>query len=107
MSDQAVLDDINRIIVKLKSNHDSIVNMDEVYRDWCEIVEKDMLTYIPHIIVKNDMLCNFRKHRPGKLWWNETLSDLWSKLCVAEKKWLNCCPCNLKTVFKADYVKIR
>jgi len=47
------------------------------------------------------------KHRQGKPWWSVLLTDLWSKLCTAEKKWLSCTVRSLKHIFKADYVKLR
>ena len=48
-----------------------------------------------------------KKHRPGKPWWSEKLSQLWVSVCKAEKLWLRCKCKNDKVRYKASYVGIR
>ena len=107
--DESILNDINILITKLESNEINTNNIDSVYQDWCEIVTENMLTSIPHKVIANNicMSSGFRKHRMGKPWWSNFLTDLWSKLCTAEKKWLHCSIRNLKVILKSDYVKLR
>ena len=83
------------------------MNLYPVTQDWCDIVKNNMYKSVPHKIIVNNVSSKFRKHRQGKPWWSVLLTDLWSKLCTAEKKWLSCTVRSLKHIFKADYVKLR
>lgn len=85
LNDQSILNDINSHIVDLEINEKYTDNIDEVYSAWCKIVKNNMSTSIPHKIVNNNLSGNYRKHRHGKQWWNESLTDLWANLCFAEK----------------------
>ena len=44
---------------------------------------------------------------PEKPWWNNTLSDIWAKLCHAERKWLKGTGQQEKARLKTGYVGIR
>ena len=107
MSDPSVLEQINVLIDKLESNVIDVSNIDNVYKDWCDIVKNSLYDNIPYKTVVHDMSNNCRKHKPGKPLWNTRLSDLWSNLCIAEKKWLKCLVKSLKNTFKGEYVKLR
>lgn len=87
LNDQSILNDINILITKLESNEINTNYIDSVYQDWCKIVKENMLTSIPHKIIANKRYTSSssRKHRIDKPWWGSFLTELWSKLCNAEK----------------------
>ena len=50
---------------------------------------------------------NTKKRRPGKPWWSDRLSEIWSLVCDAEKLWLHS-QCRSETLkYKSNYVNIR
>jgi hypothetical protein len=48
-----------------------------------------------------------KKHRPGKPWWSDKLTDLWNNVCIAEKTWLSCTDVSEKRSFKTVYINKR
>ena len=50
---------------------------------------------------------NNKKRRVGKPWWTNELSELWNRLCSAERKWINCHLRSEKARFKVEYVSVR
>jgi hypothetical protein len=49
---------------------------------------KSKLTSKSYVLRSSDL--SNKKKRPGKPWWNDTLSKMWNEVCTAEKAWLKC-----------------
>ena len=45
---------------------------------------------------------NNKKRRVGKPWWTNELSELWNRVCGAERKWINCNPGLKKHVLRSN-----
>lgn len=103
-SHSAVLQ-INNVIQKLEQGFRSQNDIDLVYEDWCNVVKQNMYKDIPFKTIKSG--CRNKKRKPGKSWWSENLTNLWSNLCILEGKWLNCSHRNAKLKFKTEYVQAR
>ena len=66
LSDQAVLEEINVLINKLETLENDSLNIDNVYKEWCNIVKVNMYDNIPYKRVNVNVTSSFRKHKPGK-----------------------------------------
>ena len=48
-----------------------------------------------------------KRRRPGKPWWNDELTKLWSDVCTANRSWVSCKQFGLKKHLRSDYIRIR
>ena len=48
-----------------------------------------------------------KKRKPGKPWWSNKLTEMWSRLSLAEREWLRSSDRKDKINLKAKYVKLR
>ena len=64
-----------------------------------------MLKAIPHKTVISGK--SNKKYRPGKPWWSEKLTDLWSNVCVKERAWTKCIEKAEKVRLKSAYISAR
>jgi hypothetical protein len=106
MNTHSVSDKINILIDNLEQNVVNKNNIDSVYKQWCDIVKDSMYANISYRTLRNNN-SNFRKCRIKKPWWNNHLTELWSKLCIAERNRLSCKVRNNRTLLKAIYVNSR
>ena len=92
LGDYLVLQQLNETISKLESSMRSQSDIDCIYTDWCNILKQHMLQNLTHTKrhKNNNNGVYSKKHRPGKPWWSEKLSQLWVSVCKAEKLWLRC-----------------
>lgn len=86
MINQNTLYYVNLAISKLGSSFHTQSDIEDVYSDWCGIVQQNMHNNVPFIDAKYGN-CN-KRWRPGKPWWSEKLSDLWDYVCMSAKSWL-------------------
>ena len=105
MNNPSVLTEINNLVSRLEQNVVNVSNIDNVYTQWCEMIKQHMYEEIPY--KKVNQVCNSRKHKGNKPWWNAELAVSWDKMCLAERKWLKCTSRNDKTLYKSECVKIR
>ena len=91
LNDEYILRQVNDAIGKLKSSVRSQSDIDSVYSDWCGLLKDHMLQNIPHKRIKHTLsnATLHKRHRPGKPWWSEDLSELWAAVCRSEKLWLS------------------
>ena len=105
MSNPEILNEVNRTINQLEQGLRRQNYIDSVYNEWCDIVKQTMYEDIPYKTVINGN-CT-RKHRPGKPWWTDNLSKLWSDMSLAERRWLSCNNRSDKVVLKSQYCRLR
>ena len=78
LGDYLVLQQVNETISKLESSMRSQSDIDCIYTGWCNILKQHMLQNLTH--TKRHKNSNngvySKKHRPGKPWWSEKLSQL-------------------------------
>ena len=84
-------------------------DIDSVYTDWCDLLKNHMLHSIPHKHTKQTHTSAnaHKRHRPGKPWWCENLSELRVEVCRYEKLWLSCHAHNEKVQLKSKYTNTR
>ena len=80
-----------------------------MYTDWCDLLKNHMLHSIPHKHTKQTYTSAnaHKRHRPGKPWWSENLSELWVEVCRNEKLWLSWHAHNEKVQLKSKYTNTR
>lgn len=105
MNSPTALLQINNVIDKLEQGFRSQNDIDLVYADWCNVVKQNIYKDIPFKTIQSG--CSNKKCKPGKSWWSENLTNLWSNLCILERRWLNCSHRNDKLRFKSEYVQAR
>ena len=42
-----------------------------------------------------------------KRWWNDNLTDIWTDVCTAERRWVKCHSAAQKKVYKQDFINKR
>ena len=65
-----------------------------------------MYTALPYKLIETGSISN-KKRRFGKPWWSVNLTELWNKVCKAERTWLLCTSKSDKANFKTQYVAAR
>ena len=105
MNDPEGLLRVNNIIDKLDQSLKTQGDIDMVYDEWCDFIRDEMYTSIPHKTIRAGI--KSKKFRPGKPWWCDRLTELWSEVCTTERRWLNSSRKCDKTRFRADYVSTR
>ena len=107
--DDHILHQVNNTIIKLESSMRSQQDIDRVYTDWCDLLKNHMLHSIPHKHTKQTHTSAnaHKRHRPGKPWWCENLSELWVEVCRYEKLLLSCHAHNEKMQLKSKYTNTR
>ena len=96
---------LNETIDRLEGGRRDQQDIDGIYNSWCDFVKTNMYSSVPHR--RQYFGRKAKKHKPEKPWWSTVLSDLWSKLCQAERKWLKSTGQQEKVRLKAEYVGIR
>ena len=109
LSNEFILLQVNDVIAKLESSMRSQQDIGSVYSDWCNLLKDNMLQNIPHKVIKHKYTIGTlrKRHRPGKPWWSDNLSELWGAVCKSEKLWLSCKPHNEKSRLKSKYTHAR
>ena len=109
LNDEYSLRQVNDAIGKLESSVRSQSDIDSVYSDWCGLLKDHMLQNIPHKRIKHTLsnATLHKRHRPGKPWWSEDLSELWAAVCKSEKLWLSSHVHNEKARLKSKYTNAR
>ena len=83
---------VGDLIIKLNSPDVSFTQetCDEIYRDFVNAVQGEMLKYIPHrqIVLGGLRDKQYVKSKKSKPWWSEELSTKWNDCKRAEKSWL-------------------
>ncbi|XP_060597913.1 uncharacterized protein LOC132751716 [Ruditapes philippinarum] len=102
-----ILSEVNSTIDTLEQGMRTQNDVNIAYDKWCEIVKNAMYENVPYKSIKIGPGTGSKKRRPGKPWWTDNLSDLWCKLSIAEKQWLQCYNRADRVSFKAKYVSIR
>ena len=92
-------------IDRLEQSQQDQQDIDSVYSTWCHFVRQNMYSSVPYKRVSSGY--NTKRHKPGKPWWNNNLSDLWSCLSQAERSWLKGTGLSEKARHKSEYVSLR
>ena len=96
---------VNVAIDTLERGRQDQHDIDTVYSKWCDYIKVNMYNSIPY--KRHYPSRSAKKHRPGKPWWNDKLSDMWAKLSQAESSWLKSFCHSEKTRLKSEYVRLR
>ena len=105
LTSNVILTKVNAAIADLEGSLRSQTDIDVAFGGWCDIVNHEMYDRLPF----RSVCCgvNNKKRRPGKPWWNNSLTDLWNDVCKSEKDWLNCNSMTMKRKLKSDYCYAR
>jgi hypothetical protein len=81
-------------------------DIDSIYSDWCTIIKENMYNILPFKKINFSHKSN-KKRRPGKAWWSDRLTVLWTRMSTDEKNWLKCTHRSEKIRLKSIYVTSR
>lgn len=96
---------ILEIINNIEQARESQGAIDTVYAELCDSIHDEMNRRIPRY--NSSSRCN-KRHKFRKPYWNETLSDLWNAMRVAENEFLRCNgPRHTKSAKRSDYLTTR
>ena len=70
----------------------------------CAVIKAEMVEKLPKKIYIQNSATSYKRRRPAKPWWNESVSNLLNDACIADKKLLKCKQSRDKTHLRADYV---
>ncbi len=79
--------ELQDIIDTLESTNQEQSDLDTASNSLVHVIKAEMKNKLPHKSVLLDASSN-KKRRSRKPWWTSELSDLWNKMCRAEKVWL-------------------
>ena len=105
LCDIDILSSVNTAIADLEGSLRSQEDIDVAFNGWCNLVKGEMYAKLPSNPVMSGL--QNKKRRPGKPWWDETLSDLWNNVCLTEKNWLKCIDKGMKKNLKHVYCTAR
>ena len=105
MLDPDTLNIVNQTILKIESGFHTQSELDAVYDDWCNILQRNMSKSLQSRIIRCGV--NNKNHRPGKPWWSGKLTDLWNDMCLAKNAWLSCKEHSSKAILKYTYITKR
>ena len=72
---------------KIEGSRETQNEVDERYREFCTVVNNELNTRVPSF---SGSPSGCKGYKTSKPYWNETLSDLWNELRIAEQKFLKC-----------------
>ena len=75
------------LISKIEGSRETQNEVDERYREFCTVVNNELNTRVPSFI-GSPSTC--KRYKTSKPYWNETLSDLWNEMRIAEQNFLKC-----------------
>ena len=80
-------DEIQVLINRITPN-DAQLDMDEIYDQFCSAIRREVCDKVPcrTFFIANGV--NNKRKRVKKAWWTFELTNLWNKVCAAEKQWL-------------------
>ena len=104
MTNNDCINYVQMFIDHLEQSQQNQQDVDSAYSTWCQFVRQNMYTSVPYKRVVNGYCAN--RHKPTKPWWNDKLSELWSRLSGAERDWLRSKGASEKTRLKTEYIKL-
>ena len=89
MLNQNCREQVQMCINRLQTAEINQANVDNMYGDFCKLVQYEMNENIPNWDCKTSANSSeFKKCKANKAWWNQGCQEAWNKMCSAEREWL-------------------
>ena len=82
------VDELNAFIDRIEYDLSSQQELDTIYKEMVSLITDELYEKVQHKKIKLGSSTDNKKRITKKPWWNDNLTELWNRLCAAEKNML-------------------